>query len=216
MACDSYRALEGAPPAVWDPVVRLTHWVIAAVVVGNHFLTKGGSLAHVWLGWIGMAFLLMRLLWAFIGPFEARFLSFPAKPRAALRHLAELARGRPREYRSHNPAGAVMVYLLWGALAAVILTGLALTSGATPFEVARQKAAVAKGDWAALVADEGGAGAGDAGESRKFVENCHEQATNLLLLFSLIHLGGVVAESAALRRNLVRPMIWAKTRDRET
>lgn len=205
MAGDANRTAAGQPPAVWDPVVRLTHWAVAAMVVGNRLITEGGSLTHVWLGWIGMGFILTRLVWGFIGPSEARFASFPLRPRAALAHLGELARGRPREYPTHNPAGAAMAYALWGTLTALILTGLILTSGATPFEVARQKAAVASGDWAALVTADG-AGA-KKGPVRKIAGEVHELAADLILILAVLHLAGVAVESAALRRNLVRPMI---------
>jgi len=51
------------PPTLWDPVVRLTHWGIAAAVIANALLTGGGSLLHVTIGWAAMALLLMRLVW---------------------------------------------------------------------------------------------------------------------------------------------------------
>lgn len=127
------RDLVGDPPALWDPVIRVSHWVIAGAVVANALFTKGGGALHVWLGWIGMAFLATRLVWGFIGPWEARFAAFPPRPRHAISHLNELARRqRPQEYRSHNPAGAMMVYALWLSLGIVIATGLVLTRGATP------------------------------------------------------------------------------------
>jgi len=213
MRKDANPRLEGKPPALWDPFVRLSHWVIAGVVLGNALFTKAGGVTHVWLGWIGMGFLGLRLVWGFVGPAEARFASFPLKPRAALAHLGQLVRGQPREYRSHNPAGAAMIYALWGMLAAVILTGLVLTSGATPFEIARQKAAVAAGDWSALVQDAEAAGETTGSASRVAVREVHEVAANLMLVLVVLHLGGVFVESAALRRNLVRPMVLGAKQD---
>lgn len=213
MRRDANQRLEGRPPALWDPFVRLSHWVIAGVVLGNALFTKAGGVTHVWLGWIGMAFLLLRLIWGFVGPAEARFASFPLKPRAALAHLWDLARGKPREYRSHNPAGAAMVYAMWGLLAALIISGLVLTSGATPFQVAREKAAVASGDWASLAKASEDNDEGDDTISRKLVEGAHEMASNLLIALVVLHLGGVLVESAALRRNLVRPMLLGTRQD---
>ena len=52
-----------APPPVWDPVVRLTHWGIAMSVLINALVSDGGSLLHVTLGWLVMALLLLRLVW---------------------------------------------------------------------------------------------------------------------------------------------------------
>ncbi|MCB2135181.1 MAG: cytochrome b/b6 domain-containing protein [Rhodobacteraceae bacterium] len=214
------RPLTGEPPALWDLVVRSSHWIIAVVVIGNAVFTGGGSTVHVWLGWIGMTALALRLLWGLVGPAEARFAAFPPRPRAAVLHLRDLARRTPGEYPSHNPAGAVMVYALWSTLAAVILAGLVMTSGATPMEVARQKAAVAAGDWAALIVDSDDAADGsDAAasgilsrETKKAVKELHEMGGNLLLLLAVLHVGGVLAESLVLKRNLVKPMLTGDTR----
>lgn len=213
MRQDANPPPEGKPPAIWDPVVRLSHWVIAGVVLGNALFTKAGGITHVWFGWIGMSFLVLRLVWGFVGPVEARFASFPLRPQAALAHLKQLACGKPREYRSHNPAGAAMVYALWSLMAALIVSGLMLTGGATPFEVARQKAAVASGDWAALAQASESDDEGADKVSRKVVEGAHEIASNLLIALVVLHLGGVLVESAALRRNLVRPMLLGARRD---
>jgi cytochrome b len=195
-------------PALWDPVVRLTHWGIASAVLLNALVTEGGSLTHVSLGWVGMALLLLRLIWGVLGPAEARFSAFPPNPVAALRHLATLLAGAPREHRSHNPAGALMVYAFWVTLSAVIATGLVMTGGATPMQVARDKAAVASGDWSALVKKSDSAEE-DSG-LRHTAEEIHTMAANLLLLLAVLHVAGVALESRAMRRNLLAPMLLGK------
>lgn len=193
--------------------MRVSHWVIAAVVVGNTLLTKGGGTLHVWLGWTGMVFLAVRLVWGLIGSAEARFAAFPPRPRAAIEHIRHLFRGAPPEYRSHNPAGAMMIYALWAALAIVIGTGLVLTKGATPWEIGRQQAAVATGDWSALVTDgDAGEGTEVEGEGGHLIGTIHQLGGNLLLVLAVLHLAGVAAESVALRRNIVRPMILGRRR----
>jgi cytochrome b len=196
------------PPNLWDPVVRLTHWGIAVAVLLNALVTEGGSLIHVSLGWLGMALLLLRLIWGAFGPSEARFSAFPPNPFAALRHLGDLARGRPREHRSHNPAGALMAYALWVTLATLIATGLILTGGSTPMQVARDKAAVASGDWSALIKK--GESSDEDASFRHTAGEIHEVAANLLLLFAVLHVAGVFVESRALKRNLVAPMLLGK------
>jgi cytochrome b len=199
-----------APPTLWDPVVRLTHWGIAASVLLNALVTGGGSLIHVSLGWLVMALLLMRLVWGALGPSEARFSAFPPNPLSALRHLRDMMRGSQRDYPSHNPAGAIMAYAFWATLAVVTLTGLVMTGGATPMQVASDKAAVASGDWSALIRE----GRDDAGESPlgEAAEEVHEVAANLLLLLAALHVAGVFVESRAMRRNLVAPMLLGERR----
>lgn len=112
-----------------------------------------------------------------------------------------------------------MIYALWASLAMVIGTGLIMTKGTVPWEISRQQTAVAEGDWSALVTE---GDQGDEGEDRDrneidgkvghLVESAHEFGGNLLLLLAVIHLGGVAAESMALRRNIVRPMVLGRRR----
>ena len=188
----------------WDPLLRLAHWGIAGVVIANYAFTKEGGSVHIALGWAGMALLLLRLIWGFVGPREARFASFPPNPMAALRHLGGLLRGKAPQYPSHNPAGALMAYALWACLAVLMLTGLGM-SGLSPFAQADLEAAVAEGDWSVLVEEDGDA----EGESPygEVLEEVHEVAANLILILALLHVAGVAVESRALRRNLLAPML---------
>ena len=188
----------------WDPLLRLAHWGIAAVVLANYAFTKEGGSVHIALGWAGMALLLLRLIWGFVGPREARFASFPPNPMAALRHLGGLLRGKAPHYPSHNPAGALMAYALWACLAVLMLTGLGM-SGLSPFAQADLEAAVAEGDWSVLVEKDGDA----EGESPygDVLEEVHEVAANLILILAVLHVAGVAVESRALRRNLLAPML---------
>lgn len=101
---------------VWDPLVRLTHWTIALVIVLNGILIDGDALAHIWIGYTALGLLALRLLWGLIGPENARFSSFPISLSDASRHIAGLKRGEHKTYRSHNPLGALMVYALWTML----------------------------------------------------------------------------------------------------
>ena len=194
-----------APPSLWDPVVRVSHWGIALAVLLNAVLTEGGSIIHIWIGWTALALLVIRVLWGFVGPREARFSAFPPNPAGALSHLKDLAAWRPKHYASHNPAGALMAYVMWAALAVVIGTGIAMT-GTGPFGALERKAAVETEDWSTL---DLGESKGEAGEA---LEEVHEVAGNLLLILAALHVGGVVIESRALRRNLVRPMLGGARR----
>lgn len=199
-----------SPPRLWDPLVRLTHWGIAFVVLANGLVNKGGSLVHVSLGWAVMALLLLRMIWGVLGPYEARFSAFPPNPVAAVRHVGQLISGRVRHYPSHNPAGALAIYAFWALLAAVIVSGLIMTGGATPMQVAADKAAVASGDWSALIRED----EGDEGDSplREVAEEMHEVASNLLLVLAALHVAGVFVEGRAMRRNLVAPMLFGERR----
>jgi len=201
------------PPDPWDPLIRFTHWFIAGAVVLNGLFLKPGGSVHIWIGWAVLGLLLIRFAWGVLGPAEARFSAFPPDPRAGVSHLIDLVRGRPREYSSHNPAAAIMVYALWACLVAVTLTGLVMTGGRSPVTIAEEKVAVAAGDWSVLVDEDGEEDGDDDKVVGEIAEEVHEVAANLLLILALVHVAGVAVESRALRRNLVRPMILGRRKD---
>ena len=190
------------PPSLWDPVVRLTHWALAAVVLANAVLTEGGSLIHIWIGWAGLAVLVLRLVWGLTGPAEARFAAFPPDPAGAVRHLRALVAGRHPRYRSHNPAGALMVYALWATLAVLIGTGIAMT-GTGPLGALERQQAIETQDWSTL--DLGG-DADDDGEDSVLGE-VHEVAANLILILAALHVAGVVVEGRLSGASLIGPML---------
>lgn len=102
-----------------------------------------------------------------------------------------------------------MAYAFWATLAVVTATGLVMTGGATPMQVAADKAAVASGDWSALIRE--GEGASDEDESLgKAAKEVHDVAANLLLILAALHVAGVALESRAMRRNLVAAMLIGK------
>jgi cytochrome b len=215
MSVSDIRASGGAvAPPVWDPVVRISHWAIAVAVVVNGLIDKPGGGLHVWIGWSVIGLLAIRFAWGVLGPAEARFSAFPPDPRGALSHLVDLLRGRPREYASHNPAGAIMAYALWACLVVVTATGLVMTEGKSPVTISEERAAVAAGDWSALVTE--GDAAEDRGDGafREIAGDVHAVVANLMLVLALVHVAGVAVESRALGRNLVRPMTTGRGRDR--
>ena len=215
-ASNTPQSTEGAqcPPELWDPLVRISHWLIAVAVIANGLLNKPGGTIHIWIGWGVLALLALRFVWGFLGQAEARFSAFPPDPRAAVSHLIDLVRGSPRHYRSHNPAGAIMVYALWACLVVVTGTGLYMTGAKSPITIAEEKAAVAAGDWSVLVKDDDDEKGEDSKVLGEAAKEVHEIAANLMLVLALIHVAGVAVESRATRRNLVRPMLVGRIKDK--
>ena len=108
---------------VWDPVVRLFHWLMAAGFVANMFVLEEGKRLHRWAGYAILAAIAVRLIWGFIGPVHARFSDFvPAPRRLLIYSKALLARREPR-YVGHNPAAAVMMAALVGLMVLCGVTG---------------------------------------------------------------------------------------------
>lgn len=199
-------------PRRWDPLVRLTHWGVAAAIVVNGLATEEGSDLHIWVGYAAGALLALRLLWGFIGPAEARFSAFPPNPARALDHLRDIAAGRRTRHRSHNPLGALMVYALWLTLAVVVGTGVAMT-GPPPSALTASSQAVSTREAGPSSTErdgredhgddeghddradaEGDAGVGAEG-GEEMIEEIHELAANLLFALAFLHLAGVAFET---------------------
>jgi cytochrome b len=107
---------------VWDPLVRLFHWSLAACVFGA-FLVEEGDTAHRWLGYTALGLVAFRLLWGVVGSRHARFGDWVRGPRTVMAYLRERRVGRSQRRLGHNPAAAVMILALLGGVIAVGMTG---------------------------------------------------------------------------------------------
>lgn len=214
----------------WDPLVRLTHWGVAAGVLANGVFTEEGSGPHQWVGYGVAALLALRWAWGFIGSPEARFSAFPPSFRRVVAHARANARGEKTAHRSHNPLGALMVYALWATLAVVIGSGIAMTNlpgASTP--LAQAASTVQEPTLAAEVDDdeheareyggghgEGGEGEGGDAEGDENVEEIHEVAANLLFVLAGLHLLGVAFETRRNGRGILTAMLPGGSKPRRS
>lgn len=80
-------------------------------------------------------------------------------------------------------------------------------------QVAEDNAAVASGDWSALIKDNAGESAeGGDNSLRQTAGEVHKVVANLLLILAALHVAGVLVEGRVLRRNLVTPMVLGDRR----
>lgn len=115
------------PTRVWDLPTRLTHWLLAAAVIGSVVTAKIGGGAMVWhtrLGFVVLALLVFRLLWGLLGGRWSRFASFIYAPATLLRYLRGQAREGEHLEVGHSPLGALSVFGLLAVLASQVGTGL--------------------------------------------------------------------------------------------
>ena len=111
-----------ATVTVWDPLVRLFHWSLAACVFGA-FLVEDGDTTHRVLGYIALGLVAFRVLWGFVGTRHARFRDWVRGPRAVRAYLRERLTGVSRRRLGHNPAAGVVMLVLLTGVALVGVTG---------------------------------------------------------------------------------------------
>ena len=118
----------GAPRVrVWDAPVRVFHWLMALSFAGAWLTAESERwrTLHVTLGYTMAGLIAFRLVWGLVGTRHARFANFVRGPRAVVRYLGSLVRGRPEHHTGHNPAGALAIVALLGTAALVVFSGWA-------------------------------------------------------------------------------------------
>ncbi len=108
---------------VWDPIVRIFHWTVAGGVIANLTFLRHEEAPHIYVGYVVIAALIVRLGWGVLASGHARFASFVPGPRRLIAYLSAMLSKREPRYVGHNPAGAAMIVVLLGLLATVGTTG---------------------------------------------------------------------------------------------
>ncbi|OWU84287.1 hypothetical protein ATO6_14785 [Oceanicola sp. 22II-s10i] len=205
-------ASDGAMVRVWDPLIRVGHWVLV-VAFATAYLTEGEpEWLHTWAGYAIAGTVALRILWGLVGPRRARFTDFVTGPGRVFGYLRDLIAGRAERHIGHSPAGGAMTVALLAALSVTAVTGmatLAVEEGRGPLagiiapETPRAVTTVRS------EADEHREGHDEDGDLLKEI---HEVAANLTLLLIVLHLAGVAWASRVHGENLVRAMIDGRKR----
>ncbi len=208
---------------VWDIFVRFSHWSVALGFFVAYFTEDEVLALHVWAGYVVGVFVVMRVLWGFIGPRHARFSDFLYGPHKVFTYLRDLIAFRAERHLGHSPAGGAMAIALWIGLAAVVWSGLELYAaeeGAGPLAALRAEAVAPPAAGGLLVLaseheDEEGEhedSRGGEGRGGGDWEEIHEVLANLLLVLVILHIGGVILASVVHRENLARSMVTGMKR----
>ncbi|WP_026381380.1 cytochrome b/b6 domain-containing protein [Afifella pfennigii] len=200
---------------VWDPLVRIGHWVLVAAFAAAYLTEGEPEWLHSWSGYAIAITVALRIVWGFIGPEHARFADFVTGPGRVFSYLAALVSGRAERHIGHSPAGGAMTLALFAALAVTTFSGmatLAVEDGSGPLAgIIVQAPAESFSSFPAL---EGTAGEeGGVRQKRENVwEEVHEVSANLSLALIVLHILGVGLASLAHRENLPRSMITGQKR----
>jgi cytochrome b len=127
--------------------------------------------------------------------------------------VKDIIAGRSTPHTSHNPLGALMVYAIWGTLAVIIASGIAMAG--LPGSQTNHKRTTAEAPQATGAEsdddeghEDGGAARGEGGEREDGpMAEVHETAVNLLYGLILLHLAGVAFETRRSGRQIVLAMI---------
>ena len=215
---------------VWDPAVRIAHWLLVLFFFVAYLTDDDWLSLHTLAGYGVTIYVVVRLIWGFVGLGHARFSDFAYGPLEAIRYLRDLISFRAKRYVGHSPAGGFMIFVVLFSLAVTTATGIALlaveenagpmapwlggeavrteTAQGLDVPAASTRASVDKDD------HEGEENHADNNheEGEEALEEIHEVFSNLTLLLVILHIAGVVLASVAHKENLARAMITGRKR----
>lgn len=186
---------------VWDPVIRLWHWVLVlAVGIGwsfGKFMTFDTVQWHFYLGYLVLGLMAFRYLWGFLGPDPVRYRAIVPTPAKILRYLKTLPQRKPSGVPGHNPLGSLWVIALLLSITTQAVTGLFIESDDFfeygPLAGYVSEATVSRLTW------------------------WHHFNANLILILVVLHIVAILFYWLWKKENLVKPMItgwkWVRRSD---
>jgi cytochrome b len=184
---------EQATVKVWDRFLRFFHWTLVLCFTTAYISGEvHASTLHELVGYVLCVLLAARLYWGFKGSEYARFRAFIFPISEALTYLRSMLKGNPKHYYGHNPAGALMVFTMFGLLAVIFVSGL-LSLGTIDFEGPLVFLANRVSD-----------------EASYTFRHLHQFLPNVALALVVLHLLGVLVGSIQHKENLVRAMLTGK------
>jgi cytochrome b len=116
---------ELAPVRVWDPYVRLFHWLLVIGIAGSWITGENGWMeTHYQIGLCVGWLVIFRILWGFVGSPTARFAHFIKGPGAVFAYLKTVIARKPSHAFGHNAGGGLMVLVLLLAVGIQAFAGL--------------------------------------------------------------------------------------------
>ena len=177
--------------AVWDPITRLWHWLLAASVITGWILGEFRTFSimqwHIYLGYLTGGLLVFRYVWGWVGPAPIRHRTLVASLRGIPAYLRRLGRRRPSGVPGHNPLGALSVIAMVLALTAQVVTGLFSEDDALFFS----------GPLASEVSS----------DTIETMTSYHHLFSNVVLVLVALHVAAILFYLVWKRENLVVPML---------
>ncbi len=185
---------------VWDPLVRSFHWTLVLAFFTAYLSGDNFMIIHTWAGYIIFSLICVRLMWGLVGTHHAKFKNFFYRPSVVIDYLKSLPKAlfskkQPDHYAGHNPAGAMMIFVLLFSLITTTVSGAMLygvTDGMGPLST-----------WAINASSWQG----------NILEGIHEFFATFSISLVAFHVGGVVVSSLLHKENLIRSMVTGRKKN---
>ena len=186
---------------IWDPVVRLWHWILVIVVTTGWCFGEFMSFAtirwHFYCGYAVLGLVAFRIIWGLVGPAPAKLRTWLPSPSAISSYLRGITKREPSGTPGHNPLGALSILAMMTMLTLQAASGLFIESDDLFDE----------GPLAHLV----------SGETSDRLHSLHGILATGILAIVALHLAAILFYLVWKKENLIKPMIsgWKLVRSDE-
>lgn len=110
---------------VWDKWVRLSHWLVAAIVLLNLFITEEGEQTHQYLGYVAVTLVFIRIIWSLSwAKAPARFSDLIPTISGLKSHIKEIRqRQESSSHIGHNDFGLLAIWFMWFCIVGLGISG---------------------------------------------------------------------------------------------
>ncbi len=185
--------------AVWDPLIRAWHWLLASAVIGGWLLGRYMDFDtiqwHFYSGYVILGLMGFRLVWGFLGPTPVRWSTLVKSSMRLPGYLLKIGKREPSGDAGHSPLGSLASIALILAVSAQAAAGLFVASDDFfeygPLNGYVSEALANRLTW------------------------WHHQLADIILILVILHLCAMLFYLLWKKENLVRPMItgrkWVKS-----
>lgn len=162
---------------IWSLPTRVFHFLLVVFILIAWLSADDDFLQiHSAVGYAIAVLLIFRLLWGIIGPQYSKFKDFNFKMSEALTFARSIFTfNGSKKYLGHNPAASILMFMMIIILSLIVLTGI--------LDLGIQEG---KGFFAFLHQTSIG--------KLELFEELHEIFANILLLFIVMHLAGILTD----------------------
>lgn len=107
---------------IWEPIIRICHWVLVIAFFLNYFILEPGSNQHQIIGYIALCTVIIRLGWGVLSSGYSSFKNVNLHIDSFKLHFIHLKQRKIPAKNGHNPIGWLMIFVTW-----LLFIGLAIT-----------------------------------------------------------------------------------------
>ena len=112
--------------SIWDPLIRIIHWLLVIAFTLNYFLLESGSDLHQIVGYIALCSVLIRIVWGLLSKGYGSFAHLSLGSDNFALHFSHLKNRKIPAQTGHNPLGWLMILFTWLLFIGLAVSGFML------------------------------------------------------------------------------------------